>query len=296
MIEGSPTEMEVCFNVRELFARALAAPKPQRAVNMSVVMADNRALALDKTNEYWSVASTMNALYALTHGYSFTREETANLTDPDMKSLNWKTRGHPWIKVAVASTLLNKFDFLMMLDSDAFVYQSEVAAEAYLEKWKMLGPNPRKLMVVSHEENPKLWPTGGRFNTGVYIIRNSAKSYAMLKRWASGPEKGVSGNAKGSKGCDPKYLTQWSFDQKPFEACVYNNKQFHSLIQALPSGKPINMPSGEWIKHYPNWSYFLKYRTYSLQHALLVSIYRMERLHWCGTQENSLNCKIPYTN
>eukprot|EP00241_Pyramimonas_parkeae_P020477 CAMPEP_0114318200 /NCGR_PEP_ID=MMETSP0059-20121206/24419_1 /TAXON_ID=36894 /ORGANISM="Pyramimonas parkeae, Strain CCMP726" /LENGTH=94 /DNA_ID=CAMNT_0001444801 /DNA_START=6 /DNA_END=287 /DNA_ORIENTATION=- len=92
----------------------------------------------------------------------------------------------------------------------------------------------------------------------------------LVKQWAMGVED-TSTATKKSRGCDVKYLTQWSFDQKAFEGCVYNTKEFHKLIQTLPTGNPINMPFGFWIKHYPNWSYFLKFRHYSLQHALIVA-------------------------
>lgn len=71
--------------------------------------------------------------------------------------------------------LLPSADFILMLDSDAFVYRLEEAAERNLQIWKMFGQEPERLMAVSHEENPKLWPEGGRFNTGVWFLRNTPK-------------------------------------------------------------------------------------------------------------------------
>lgn len=66
---------------------------------MTVVVADNRELRAEATGEYWSTSVTVNTLFALMHGYKFTRVTEIRLQDPELKALDWEARGHPWIKV-----------------------------------------------------------------------------------------------------------------------------------------------------------------------------------------------------
>eukprot|EP00959_Pyramimonas_sp_CCMP1952_P383606 8038983-Pyramimonas_sp.AAC.1 len=137
--------------------------------------------------------------------------------------------------------------------------------------WRMAGPNANKILAISREENPNLFAQGGRFNTGVLLIMNTKASHQLYQSWAA------SVDGPGRRSCAPQFKNEWSFEQKPFELCLYNSKAFRRYIVALPPGKPINLPTGTWIKHYPTYGYFKKYRKYSLQDALINAVYRMEK-------------------
>jgi len=258
---------------------------PKRPVlNVSLVMADNRPLTVESAGTYWALSVTINVLYSLSHGYAINRG-SLDLEGP-LHGLDWAARGDPWVKVAVGSSLLSNFHGLIVLDSDAFVYQVEDAVEPYLSAWRMTGEKVDKILALSREENPRLFQVGGRFNTGVVIIMNTYTSHHLYRSWAYAVE------SSDKRTCAPRYKKQWSFEQKPFEICIYNKKAYRRHIVALPPGDPINLPRGKWIKHYPTYGYFLRNRRYSLQHGLLNAVYRLERWRTCETQgaERPLSC------
>mmetsp|Transcript_12597 Transcript_12597/g.26569 ORF Transcript_12597/g.26569 Transcript_12597/m.26569 type:complete len:217 (+) Transcript_12597:686-1336(+) len=210
-------------------------------------------------------------IYALSHGYAINRRSVG--VEGPLQGINWTSRGAPWVKVSVGSALLGKFHGLCILDSDAFVYQIEKAVEPFLLSWRMAGPGASKSLAISREENPNLFSQGGRFNTGVLFVMNTKISHRLYQSWAH--------SVDGRRSCGSQYKNQWSYEQKPFELCLYNKKIFRKFIVALPPGKPVNLPTGTWIKHYPTFGYFNKHRKYSMQHALLNAVYRLEK--WKGS-------------
>lgn len=192
-----------------------------------LLQSDTRKVADDfSTAEYGSLTAAINYAYAKRHGYSFVRIElTVNsYVHPLLKH----TRMMGWGKLPLwwAATQDSRFDWVVGLDSDAFISEQDVPLERFPAEflrgqpyWGALpGEGALTLMRDSWYANDFILESGNQLldlepgnpdpdaycskryaNTGFALMRSGPVSEMLLRRWWD-----VN---------DPVRTAQWSFEQ-----------------------------------------------------------------------------------
>lgn len=138
-----------------------------------VLMTDTRKLARENfplmregAVPYWTSSVFINLLYAMRHRYDFLRIEL-----PEKGLL----RHSSWYKLQVIRVLLERYDWLLYLDSDAFFLSQQHTLESLVSEFDLRGEKHLLL-----PENGLCCETA---NTGVMLWRNSAEAQHILKDW-----------------------------------------------------------------------------------------------------------------
>jgi hypothetical protein len=124
--------------------------------NVCVVTYDDRANIYSELRQF-------DAEYCKKHDYSH-----LNLTicDADLPPY--------WRKVVIVADLLDRFDYVMWVDSDACIHNSDQTIPA-------LFPTSDKFLVISPDPPIPGWTSP--FNSGVFIVKNCELAKTFFKDW-----------------------------------------------------------------------------------------------------------------
>ena len=138
-----------------------------------ILMTDSRkmprggfAAASRGTLPYWVSSVYINLLYAMRHQYDFLRVDL-----PEQGLL----RHSSWYKLQVIRVLLNQYENVMYLDSDAFFLSQDRTVESLVQEFDLTGK--RHLLLP---ENGLCCETA---NTGVMLWRRSPEAFKILEDW-----------------------------------------------------------------------------------------------------------------
>lgn len=113
--------------------------------------------AYTKTVKY---GQKSKALYASKHNYTYICENT--ILDP--------TRKPEWFKVLLILKHLSNFDYVLWVDADTFIMNSDIKIEHLIES--VLGSNNEIAYVIAHR-----W-----VNNGVILVKNTCFIHSYFKR------------------------------------------------------------------------------------------------------------------
>lgn len=115
-------------------------------------------------NDWGKYSIAINKKYAEKHGYDF-----VILNKPYDKNVT-----HAWQKIPAMIELLQKYDFVMYIDTDAIFYKQDLKIERLFKKYS------GDILVCSDKKN-----SDGKYlvNGGVVIAKKSKKTIDILKFW-----------------------------------------------------------------------------------------------------------------
>jgi hypothetical protein len=137
--------------------------------NLCIIMGDTRHVSTD-LSKFWNVAAFANYSYAKTHGYGFQYFHYKT----QIHSPKGECRHPSWYKLKAVSSLLNQFDRVAWIDSDAVLISSE-SIYAHLEI-EGLGHHNRIFAADLPASNINC-------NCGFFILKNDKENLQMLKEW-----------------------------------------------------------------------------------------------------------------
>lgn len=118
---------------------------------------------------YWAATVYINLLYAARWGYDLYRVQLPTAGLPR----------HPsWYKVATLRVLLPKFDWVLYLDSDAFVLDQTVSVERIMADHQLLG----QLAWF-----PTNYPIGPELNAGIMLVKQHPLADMFFTTWWEAP-------------------------------------------------------------------------------------------------------------
>ena len=116
------------------------------------------------SNSWGKYTMDINRLYAQKNNYDF-----VVVSEPYDNTVT-----HAWQKIPAMIHLLEKYSFVMYIDTDAIFYNHDTTIESILDKY------PKDMIVCSDESN-----SGGLYkvNGGTVIARKSTSTMELLQKW-----------------------------------------------------------------------------------------------------------------
>jgi Nucleotide-diphospho-sugar transferase len=135
----------------------------------------------------------INELYTRKFGYTFIVERCSMVTS---KNYMWEETKHhsiSWSKSLFILKHLKFYDFFVFMDADAMFVNHSLSLERFIEQNMPLSAS---VMVQSdcYDNDPEngCWGSGGAHapNTGLLVVKNSARGFEVMKEWAAATEDG----------------------------------------------------------------------------------------------------------
>ena len=172
--------------------------------------------------KYYQAAAYSNMLYAMKHGYDFLY---VGLFDNSV----FPTERIPvWQRVAFLRGILPHYEYLFVLDSDAYVRVQAITVDDVVDHFNMTND---KIFLCPRD-------VGDYINIGVMLIRRASLSLSILEEWWAAPM------------VDPKlttYLTDtWSLEQHVFNTIITNHPD--AIVVVMPV-TAMTSPEGAFIRH-----------------------------------------------
>lgn len=152
-----------------------------------------------------------------------------------------------WQKVFIAKDLINQYDIIFYIDSDAVIHCKDYPLEYYLDK---------KDMAISYEFATH------KFNAGAFIIKNTPIMRSMLEKWCSYYDNGKWKNVNGKLKTNSFYAGI-DYEQGSFDKLIltyykeYINVLYNHIFQNITF---IDIPDKTFIIHF--YSYDAKLGIY----------------------------------
>jgi hypothetical protein len=199
-------------------------------------------LVLNSPNigEYAHQATIINKLYANKYNYDFIVERCPLKEDLN-KDYMWDNNNEykfVWSKGSLVKKHLKNYDYLFFIDSDAIFVDHEQTIDSFIDKnftnktCLLFGTN-----CVTKSYCHDFYNHKNKFNAGVFIAKNTNKTFKILDNWIQAPKNG---------------LCQEFKDNHPREQGCLNlikNKYNLNEIKIVDYYK-LNGIDGLWIKHF----------------------------------------------
>lgn len=207
--------------------------------------------------EYGHHAALINYAYAAKHGYGFMVMRCPDVRDMQ-KDWAWDHKNEylfVWSKARMLAHALELFDTVLFIDSDAFVWDTDITIESKVQK--LMG---EKTCMVMAEDCRNSWQCYdiNKVNTGVILARRSPKTTEILNHWMD-PEKD----------CE-----EWKYKHTREQACIdiLRTKYYDEFIRKV-SVEEMNGSDGTWIRHFMARS--LEERSHHVRKQLDTVLHRM---------------------
>lgn len=185
---------------------------------------------------YAHKATIINFLYASKYGYSFVVETCPAKED---MGTDWMWDGKNeylfvWSKATMVKRHLPNYDFLLYLDSDAYVHNDAIRIEDFA--LRHADANAGILIGQDCQSTNKCFDANN-LNTGVMLFRNTHTTFALLEEWMNAPK---------TKQCE-----KWRYEHPREQACLNDimrarNDGFIKMV----SVSEINGIDSSWIRHF----------------------------------------------
>ena len=222
-------------SLRSLVVRPRRSKRAERSV--CVLMADSRHALFDASHtahlalahaqgrrrEMYRLPAMVNLLTAVDAGYDF-----AHLQMP----ASYPGRYPAWLKLVALRAVIEKYDYVLYLDSDTFFRRPGIAGvvEAIVREG---GLSDRRVLALTRE-SPDFPDVA---NTGILAFRRSPVSLRMLEEWWASVVQYPALHV---------YRQRWSFEQAAFTHVLY--PRYNESIALLDFVK-YNSPDGVHIRH-----------------------------------------------
>eukprot|EP00937_MAST-01D_sp_MAST-1D-sp2_P000856 g856.t1 len=191
----------------------------------------------------------INANFAHSRGYAFHFERL-----PPMVKGTPGDRHPSWKKVRLVKRLLMKYDYVLFIDSDAYVRQFDSWFEDHIINRELKD----NIMVVSRDLSMQVcFGCFDRFNGGIWAVKNSSGTHEMFEDWWEAPFRYPQADLQMHKDLP---VWEWSMEQRSLHAVIYDKYSKKFGIKALDfSHDPMmNSWNGRYIRHLSGWETWTK--------------------------------------
>ncbi len=175
----------------------------------------------------------LNYMYAKRHGYDFKL-----YVNPDFAAV--QKRSPAWIKLYFLRSLLKNYDYVFGIDMDAYVFDQSTPILQFIDSQLTASGNlpfGTSNFVLAFSLEPELeFSKNTRYNSGVFVAKNSPEAFRLLETWWMCPHK------KFGYG---RYIWVWPRDQM----CLHWASQFFpSAIYGIDPSKFYGA-NGKFLRH-----------------------------------------------
>lgn len=187
---------------------------------------------------YGHKASVLNYTYAAKHGYAFVVERCPRKEDMG-DSWMWVESDQyvlVWSKGPLIMRHLHNYDYVMFIDSDAVVVDTNFTVEDFISRH--FTENETCIVGAQDCQSDALCYDKEAMNTGVMVFKNSPKTFEILSEWIDAPKT--------------ELCAKWKFNHPREQACLNEiiKTQKHAKHIKLIDFKEMNSVDGKWVKHY----------------------------------------------
>jgi Nucleotide-diphospho-sugar transferase len=172
---------------------------------------------------YFMFSERINRKYCNLYGYDF-----RVLTQTEEKM----NRSPCWLKVNGVRALLQHADFVLFLDADAYFIDHQKTIESLISEHM---DDAAVLVGTDRRDREFAW-SDRNANTGVFVVRNCAEGFAVLREWWDAPIQ-----------YDARWLWRWPPEQGAFNYIVI--PLFPSSIIKIIRYDFINGWDGQFVRH-----------------------------------------------
>lgn len=201
---------------------------------------------------HWSAthAQAINLFYARRHSYDFISLACpTSISDPYMWDDNDQVRAN-WAKPEIILQHLERYHYVLMLDSDAYVIDPSVTIESlvevYMKNYSVIVPNNCLAGTEGDFQSWRCWSKG--LNIGAMIVKRSNESMNMMLQWAK-PEE--------SKECHHLRFPQWK------SRWMANDQH---CLDLLYQGRPLFAAHIHVLKHLDTYHFIGGSKTAFIKH------------------------------
>ena len=136
--------------------------------------------------KYAYYSTLINYTYATRYGYAFLVQRCPWEENLATKDWYWGDGSSEylfvWSKASVIKKFLHLYDYIVFLDSDAFVYDQSIPIESLIKK--TFDQNPSLSLVTQEDcKNQDSCYNIQGINTGILIFKNCSTSFELLDEW-----------------------------------------------------------------------------------------------------------------
>jgi hypothetical protein len=190
--------------------------------------------------KYAYYSTLINYTYATRYGYAFLVQRCPWPENIPTKDWYWGDGSSEyllvWSKASVIKKFLYLYDYIVYLDSDAFVYDQSIPIEFLIKN--TFDQNPSISLVTQEDcDDQHSCNTKGGMNAGVLIFKNCSTSFELLDEWMN----------QETKACKD-FLYRHPREQQ----CLNIIKRQQDWIQSAVVIYPIQEIGGSdssWIRH-----------------------------------------------
>ena len=211
------------------------------------------------------LASTyINAHYAHARGYAYHFERL-----PPMVKGKAGDRHPSWKKVPLVKRLLLKYQYVLFVDSDAYVRQFDGWFEDVIVRREFVENG--NIMVLSRDLSMKVcFGCFDRFNGGIWAVKNSSITHEMFEDWWEAPARYPGADLQLGKDLP---VWEWAMEQRSLHAVIYDKYKKHGIKAFDFSHEPaMNGWNGRYVRHLSGWESWYK-STISMGLALCTWAY-----------------------
>ena len=162
-------------------------------------------------SEYGNIYLEINKLYCAQHDYDLIKTNRRFYKD---KPATWERFPH-------LLNFIEKYDYVVWIDADAFFYYSAPPLEEIINRYQ-------KDILLSADADTYLVPDS--VNAGVFVLKNTKKVISLLNKWAFDEE--LANRFLNEKAPETQY---WIEDQAMIRGCLkYNVDDMQSITKVLP--------------------------------------------------------------